>query len=171
MTFAEQVANFAQRTERRLAKTVSGAATKLAANIIKSTPIDLAFGLKGPSWAPWHDPTSVGEARGGWVAGFDANLNSPAERLDPSGESTSRNAGIVYAAYSPRAHMALYLVNTVEYIGKLEFGGYDEFNDDWRNKSLPTGFSFQAPYGMMHVNAKAWPSLVSNAARVSRTIR
>ena len=61
--FAQQVANFAQRTERRLAKTVSGAATKLATNIIKATPIDLPFGM--------HDPDSVGQARGGWVAGFD----------------------------------------------------------------------------------------------------
>jgi hypothetical protein len=87
--FAQQVANFAQRTERRLAKTVSGAATKLATNIIKATPIDLPFGM--------HDPNSVGRARGGWVAGFDTNLNSNAYRLDPTGEATSRDAAANYA--------------------------------------------------------------------------
>jgi hypothetical protein len=160
--FAEQVANFAQRTERRLARTVSGAATKLATNIIKATPIDQPFGM--------HDPNSVGRARGGWVAGFDTNLNSNAYRLDPTGEATSRDAAANYALYSPRVHTTLYLVNTVGYIGKLEFGGYD-FDNERRVKTLPSGFSFQAPYGMMRVNAKAWPSLVSNAARVARTVR
>ena len=169
MTFAEQVAKFAQRTERRLAKTISGAATKLASNIVMGTPIDLPSGPAGPSRPPWHDPKTIGRARGGWVAGFNPNLVSPTGRLDPSGQSTSRDAGLVYATYSPRTHTTLYLVNTVEYIGKLEFGGYEFANP---NKTLPSGkISFQAPYGMMHVNVKAWPSLVSNAARVSRTVR
>ena len=168
MNFAEQVSKFTQRTERRLARTVSGAATKLATNIIKATPIDLEYGPKGKSWL--YDPKTVGRARGGWVAGFDTNLNSNDFRLDPTGEATTRDAAARYAAYSPRLHMTLYLVNTVGYIRKLEFGGYD-FPDENRNKSLPTGFSFQAPYGMMHVNAKTWPALVSNAARMARTVR
>ena len=47
MNFAEQVSKFTQRTERRLARTVSGAATKLATNIIKATPIDLPSGIRG----------------------------------------------------------------------------------------------------------------------------
>lgn len=168
MNFAEQVSKFTQRTERRLARTVSGAATKLATNIIKATPVDLEYGPKGKSWP--YDPNTVGRARGGWVAGFDTNLNSNDFRLDPTGEATTRDAAARYAAYSPRIHMTLYLVNTVGYIRKLEFGGYD-FPDENRNKSLPTGFSFQAPYGMMHVNAKTWPALVSNAARMARTVR
>lgn len=168
MNFAEQVSNFTQRTERRLARTVSGAATKLATNIIKATPVDLEYGPKGKSWL--YDANTVGRARGGWVAGFDTNLNSNDFRLDPTGEATTRDAAARYAAYSPRIHMTLYLVNTVGYIRKLEFGGYD-FPDENRNKSLPTGFSFQAPYGMMHVNAKTWPALVSNAARMARTVR
>lgn len=171
MNFAEQVSKFTQRTERRLARTVSGAATKLATNIIKATPIDLPSGIRGLAWVPdYHDPKTVGRARGGWVAGFDTNLNSNDFRLDPTGEATTRDAAARYAAYSPRLHMTLYLVNTVGYIRKLEFGGYD-FPDENRNKSLPTGFSFQAPYGMMHVNAKTWPALVSNAARMARTVR
>lgn len=166
--FAEQVAKFAQRTERRLARTVSGAATKLATKIIKSTPIDLEYGPKGKSWL--HDPSSVGRARGGWVAGFDSNLNSNAYRLDPAGDATSRDAAATYALYSPRLHTTMYLVNTVGYIGKLEFGGYN-YTEEYRNKTLPSGFSFQAPYGMMHVNAKTWPSLISNAARMARTVQ
>lgn len=171
MNFAEQVSKFTQRTERRLARTVSGAATKLATNIIKATPIDLPSGIRGLAWVPdYHDPKTVGRARGGWVAGFDTNLNSNDFRLDPTGEATTRDAAARYAAYSPRLHTTLYLVNTVGYIRKLEFGGYD-FPDENRNKSLPTGFSFQAPYGMMHVNAKTWPALVSNAARMARTVR
>lgn len=162
MTFAEQVSGFTQRAELRLARTVSGAATKLATNIIKATPIDLPFGL--------HDPNSVGRARGGWVAGFDTNLNSNAYRLDPTGGATSRDAAAAYVAYAPRAHMTLYLVNTVGYIGKLEFGGYD-FDNERRVKTLPSGFSFQAPYGMMRINTKTWPALVTNAARIARTVR
>lgn len=168
MTFAEQVLGFTQRAERRLARTVSGAATKLAANIIKATPIDLEFGPKGQSFL--FDSNSVGRARGGWVAGLDTNLNSNNTPLDPTGDATSRNAAASYAAYSPRVHMTLYLVNTVGYIGKLEFGGY-KFPDENRNKSLPSGFSFQAPYGMMRVNIKTWPALVTNAARIARTVR
>jgi len=162
MTFAEQVTAFSQRTERRLARTVSGAATKLATNIVKATPIDLPFGM--------HDPNSVGRARGGWVAGFDSNLTSNDTGLDPNGARTISVASQMYAVYSPRVHTTLYLVNTVGYIGKLEFGGY-KFADDRRVKTLPTGFSFQAPYGMMRVNAKTWPALVSNAARMARTVR
>lgn len=169
MTFAEQVTAFSRRTERRLARTVSGAATKLATNIIKATPIDLEYGPKGISYA--YDAGSVGQARGGWVAGFDTNLNSNADRLDPTGEATSRDAATTYAAYAPRVHKTLYLVNTVGYIGKLEFGGYKDIPDEARNKTLSTGFSFQAPYGMMRVNAKTWPVLVSNAARTARMVR
>lgn len=171
MTFAEQVLGFTQRAERRLARTVSGAATKLATNIIKATPIDLPSGIRGLAWVPdFHDPDTVGRARGGWVAGLDTNLNSNNTPLDPTGDATSRNAAASYAAYSPRVHMTLYLVNTVGYIGKLEFGGY-KFPDENRNKSLPSGFSFQAPYGMMRVNIKTWPALVTNAARIARTVR
>jgi len=162
MTFAEQVAKFAQRTERRLAKTVSGAATKLASNIVMGTPIDLPFGM--------HDPGSIGRARGGWVAGFDTNLTSNNTPLDPNGAPTVQKIAQTYSLYSPRIQTTLYLVNTVGYIGKLEFGFY-RFADELRVKTLPSGFSIQAPAGMMRVNAKEWGTTVSNAARVSRTVR
>ena len=164
MTFAEQVANFAQRTERRLAKTVSGAATKLASNIVMATPIDQN---------PTHDENSVGEARAGWVAGYSAEIRSIPNLLDPVGNATVARIGQVFSTYSPRTQRELYLVNSVSYAPLLEFGGYKApmYPIINREKTLPTGFSFQAPYGMMHVNAKAWPSLVSNAARVSRTVR
>lgn len=162
MTFAQQVAGFTQRAERRLARTVSGAATKLASNIVMATPIDLPQGM--------HDPGSVGRARGGWVAGFDTNLTSNDTSLDPVGGATVQKIAQTYALYAPRTQTTLYLVNTVGYIRKLEFGGYN-FPDENRVKTLPTGFSIQAPQGMVRVNAKAWPALVSNAARVSRTVR
>lgn len=164
MTFAQQVAGFTQRAERRLARTVSGAATKLASNIVMATPIDQN---------PTHDESSVGEARAGWVAGYSAEIRSIPNLLDPVGNATVARISQVFSTYSPRTQNAMYLVNSVSYAPLLEFGGYKPptYTIINREKTLPTGFSIQAPQGMVRVNAKAWPALVSNAARVSRTVR
>lgn len=160
MTFASDLTAFVARTERRLAKTVSVATVKLASKIIYGTPIDLPFGK--------HDPESVGEARGGWFVSV-GGAASPTG-LDQNGAATVARITAAMAAYSPRNSTGFTLGNNVPYIVTLEKGGYD-YPDENRLKSLPTGYSFQAPHGMMAINTPQWPIYVQGAAQIARTVK
>lgn len=161
MTFASDVQAFVRKAENRLKDVVVESVYALSMRIVLDTPVDAEFGPP-PDYRPARfDPDSVGEARGGWVAGINgAPRASPS--LDPEGRITNQKNYIVYKSYSPRRDVTLNLYNNVPYISDLEYGRY-VFED--RVKTLPNGYSFQAPAGMARINVGQWGSIIANAKR------
>jgi hypothetical protein len=159
--FAQQVLKFTKLTENRLRTVVIESVAKLATKVVKATPIDLPVG--------WHDPNSVGYARGGWCVSFNGPSSRLTGRLDPSGEDTITKIRSELQNYRITSHSTVHLNNNVPYIGTLEFGGYIDFVN--RLKSTPEGFSTQAPAGMARLSSFLWPTFVNSAVSISRVIK
>lgn len=159
MTFASDVRAFVRKAENRLKDVVVESVYALSTRIVLDTPVDSEFGPP-PDFEPaWFDPDSVGEARGGWVAGING-VSRSAPALDPDGRLTNQKNYITYKSYSPRRDTSLNLFNNVPYIRMLEYGGYAFTN---RVKSTADGYSYQAPRGMARINVGQWGSIVVNA--------
>jgi hypothetical protein len=154
MTFESDVKRFVELVERRLKNVVSNSMYALSTKIVLQTPVDTPYGPNG-EFPVWFDANSVGEARGGWVAGKNGSTRTSAS-LDPEGGATNTKNQAVYQTYNPRIDVSLSLSNDVSYIGDLEFGRYEYPNPI---KSVG-GYSFQAPTGMMRINTRQWPSIV-----------
>jgi hypothetical protein len=169
MTFKADIEKFVNSVERRAKHVVAGAATSLAADIIKKTPVDQRTGPNGET-PVWYDSSSVGEARGGWRVSINAPDFSKTGSLDEDGNATIEQAARGFYQYNVKRDHSLYLSNGVDYIGILENGGYDEYI---RNpiKSTESGFSYRAPQGMMKIHTNNWPRYVRTALSNSRGIR
>lgn len=160
MTFTRDITKFVKNTEIRLAAAVVKSVYEMSSQIIKATPIDLPFG--------WHDPESVGYARGGWNVSFDGPNRRLTGRLDPSGEETIAAVRRALSGYRIRTHSSIHINNSVSYVPILEFGGYQNFVT--RLKSTDAGYSSQAPVGMVRVTTFMWPTFVNKAVATARFI-
>jgi hypothetical protein len=158
MTFASEVRRFTELAERRLKTIVVRSVYQLSANIVYQTPVDSQFGPNG-EFPVWYDPSSVGTARGGWTARVSGRvLSSPTD--DPMGNPTVNAMLAAFQTYDPRRDTSLGLVNNVPYIRLLEYGGYN-FVNPIKTVGSPL-YSYQAPQGMVRINAQQWGSIVAN---------
>jgi len=158
MTFSTDISRFVKNAEKKLRDTVVNGVLQLSTQIVMKTPVDAPYG--------WHEPESVGEARGGWTVSFDGAESSPTGRLDPSGVETLAKIKSKLRSYRIRTHSSIHLNNSVPYIQTLEYGGY---NFRKRIKSTPEGFSTQAPAGMVRIALSQW-SLFATAKATSRMV-
>ncbi len=165
MTFKTDIEKFVKTAQSRLKNTAIEAVYELSERIVYQTPIDVDYGPSGTEGMPiWHDPRSVGDAKGGWVAGINGLARTNPQR-DPEGSSTNRANYSVYLSYNPLIDKSLNLFNNVPYIRDIEFGHY-RFADPVKSVG---GYSFQAPKGMARINIKRWGTIVGRAARRART--
>lgn len=162
MTFKADIEKFIANVEKRAKAVIGGAASNLAADIIKKTPVDQPTGPNGET-PVWYDSASVGEARGGWRASINAPDFSRTGSLDEDGSSTSQQASREFYQYNVRRDHSLYLANGVEYISFLENGGYVPPRINNHIKSTESGFSYQAPQGMMKIHTNNWSRYVKSA--------
>jgi hypothetical protein len=161
MTFKADIEKFIANVEKRAKTVVSGAATNLAADIIRKTPVDQPTGPNGET-PVWYDSASVGEARGGWRASINTPDFSATGALDEDGGSTIQQVSRGFYQYNVKRDHSLYLSNGVEYIGILENGGYSDFIQN-PIKSTESGFSYQAPQGMMKIHTNNWSRYIKSA--------
>ncbi len=162
MSFKSDIDKFVKLAGQRLKNTVVEAVYELSERIVHQTPVDSLFGPNGETGV-WYDADTVGEAKGGWVAGING-LARTKPSLDPEGVVTNRNNYQVYLTYNPRIDRSLNLMNSVPYVRQLEFGGYRFANPV---KTIG-GYSYQAPQGMARINIKRWGTIVGRAARRAR---
>lgn len=157
MTFQSDVRKFVEIAERRMKAVVANSMYTLSTRIVNKTPVDSEYG-PNDEFPVWYDPSSVGEARGGWVAGING-VTRTSKSLDPNGGATNTKNQAVYQTYNPRIDLSLNLSNDVEYIRDLEFGGYN-FRNPVKTTGTSQAYSFQAPAGMMRIHARQWRSIV-----------
>jgi hypothetical protein len=153
LTFSADISKFIKSAEKKLRDAVVNGVFRLSTKIVQTTPVDAPYG--------WHDPESIGEARGGWFISFDGPSSQATNRLDPSGEVTLAKIKSQLRGYRIRTHNSIHLNNNVPYIGVLEYGGYNFLTP---LKSTADGYSTQAPHGMARLAALQWPTFVEAKA-------
>lgn len=129
MSFASDMQAFIKKTGGNADKAVRAVCLEVSKDIILATPVD------------------TGRARGNWQANIGSPDLSVNESTDKSGagsiakaEATSVNSpGNIY-----------YLTNNLPYIRTLEYGLYGT-GPGVTDKTKGTGFSIQAPSGMVRV--------------------
>jgi hypothetical protein len=165
MTFTDDIAKFVKTAERRLKKVVVDSTLSLSTVIIMRTPVDAPIG--------WHDPDSVGFARGSWYVSFNGYSTRGIGGNDPSGLNTVQKITTQLQRYNVREHTSIHINNNAPYIGLLEHGGYvpPAYNFQTRIKSTAEGYSTQAPAGMVRVNAPMWPVMVVKATVSARMVQ
>lgn len=97
-------------------------------------------------------PVDTGHARGGWRTGVGFPEMGGSGRLDPSGQTVSREIQEVCMRATVRD--VLFFVNTVEYIEALEYG-----------------WSGQAPEGMVRINVARVRSMVKRVIESAKEVR
>jgi hypothetical protein len=141
MSFSDDVARFAKRTNSSLDETGRGIALELFASVIKDTPAD------------------TGRARGSWQTTIGGPAVGNPRRAESAALSeVNRKTGQF------KMGSVIYLTSNLVYIGRLEFGTYGT-GPGATNKTTRDGFSVQAPYGMVRKNAARIQSIVSKAVR------
>ena len=145
MSFASDVAKFAAKVGKSVPDTMRSIALDLFESIIDDTPVD-----KGTARGNWQ--TSTGSPKGGVI-----------DRTGASGAISELKSVL------PRFgnDNTIYLTNNLPYIFTLEYGGYGR-GDGATEKTGGTGFSIQAPYGMVRKNAARIQSIVAKEARENK---
>ena len=141
--FALNVKQWIQSTKLNQDRVLRGIVAELAQQVVMRTPVD------------------NGMARGGWQAGVNSHPFNPTT-ADPAGQETLTD--IAAEARPAKMGDIVYLVNNIEYINMIEFGGWvppefvpGQFHKDtrpgpnhgkWNIRTTMEGFSIQAPQGM-----------------------
>ena len=160
MSFASDVSKFAKLTGKSIDQTGASIALELFSSIIKDTPAD------------------TGRARGNWQCSLDAPITSQvnaggapgSESPAPDGDGSEAKKAIAdvrNTAIKFIGGTTIYLTNNLPYIWSLEYGGYGR-GDGATEKTGGTGFSIQAPAGMVRKNAARIQSIVAKAARENK---
>ena len=142
MSFAIDVAKFAAKVCKSVPDTMRGIALDLFESTIKDTP------------------SEQGTARGNWQTSIGSPKTGVTARTGDSGSIAELKSVL------PRFgnDNTIYLANNLPYIWTLEYGGYGR-GDGATNKTTRDGYSIQAPYGMVRVNAARIQSIVAKAVR------
>lgn len=122
---------------------------ELADRIIRQTPVD-----------DTEDRDSY-VARGDWT-GQTSFPPGPVNRSDMSGATAKADIIKSVTSWYPSLGAKFYIVNHHKYIVKLEYGEYHFRN---RVRTTDAGFSTQAPFGIVRINAGEWPFIVEEKAR------
>jgi hypothetical protein len=142
MSFASDVAKFAQKAGKSVDETGRTIVLELFGIIIQDTPAD------------------TGRARGNW----QTTIGSPASgEISRAGEDGAL-ADLEREVGSFGAGKTIYLANNLPYAWKLEYGGYGT-GPGSTEKTTRDGYSVQAPYGMVRKNVARIQSIVKKAAQ------
>ncbi len=169
MTFAAQINSFEQKYEKRCTTLLKKVSLDLFRKVVLKTPVD------------------TGRARGNWMVGINSIPTKTQLKIDKKPMSRIVH-DVSYAKFGDNVA----LTNSVNYIGKLEYGGYPKSPKygSWHKgdkgvrrggkkkgrlgyyeiKSVE-GFSYQAPHGMVRVSiAEYIPTLNKAVSLVKQDI-
>ena len=142
MSFASDMEAYAKKAGASLEETTRAVALELFGSVIKDTPVQ------------------TGRAKGNWQTTIGVPASGEVDRLGD--QAALSELGAVAGKFG--AGQTIYLTNNLPYIGKLEYGGYGT-GPGATEKTNGTGFSVQAPAGMVRKNVARIQSIVSKAAR------
>ena len=136
-TFSVQVAQFADKTTKRIDEVVGNVVVEISRRVDMLSPVgDATYWLSPP-------PAGYigGHFRANWQLGVDVRPVGEIAGVDPSGSATQ---GRIFAAVPDEASgHVFWLANNAPYAQRLE-----------------DGYSRQAPMGMVGLTATAFPQIV-----------
>lgn len=141
LSFAQQVALYAEKVGASLDETGRAIALELFGSVVKDTPVD------------------TGRARGNWQASIGAPVTT--QGFDDEGAAVAK---IKTQVAQFKMGSVIFLTNNLPYAGVLEFGLYGT-GAGATNKTTRDGYSIQAPYGMVRKNAKRMRGRIGRIAR------
>jgi len=125
ISFAKQMESYRKKYEKRMVLLHKKVSTDLFRKPIEMTPV------------------KEGRAKGNWTLGIN---NIPTEEIDVVDKYGSKTMTKVIAGLENlKLGDTSVLANSVPYIGKLEYGGYND------GPKTSGGFSIQAPQGMVRI--------------------
>jgi hypothetical protein len=145
MSFASDVAKFAEKVGKSVPDTMRAIALDIFEPIIKDTPVE------------------QGTAQGNWQASIGTPKNGVIARTGEGGAIAELKS--VLPSFG--IDNTIYLTNNMPYINKLEYGGYGT-GPGATNKTTRDGYSIQAPYGMVRKNVARIRSIVAKEARKNK---
>ena len=133
------LSKYAKNKEHEIAEVRKSYACALYSSIVKKTPVD------------------TGRARGNWniSVGHDVTTTT---------ENTTQQFQSVAQVPEPKGDESIYISNNIEYITKLEYGGYPKNPKGGSGKTV-NGYSKQAPEGMVGVTLANSENIFNSAVR------
>ena len=145
MSFSADIETFAKKTGSSVDETLRATALELFGSVIKDNPVD------------------TGRAKGNWQTSIGSPASGEVDRLGDSAALAEMRS--VTAQFS--AGKTIYLTNNLPYIWKLEYGGYGT-GPGATEKTNGTGFSIQAPAGMVRKNVARIQQIVAKEAKANK---
>lgn len=142
MTFAADIAKFAQKTNQSLDRVIRGFCAQLSTEIIQRTPVD------------------TGRLRGSWIP----SINSPSTAEGTPDKSGAGVIGKVDSVAAGAVGNVFYLVNNLPYAPVAEYGLWGT-GPNATAKTGGTGYSIQAPQGMVRVSVQLATKLLNDAVK------
>lgn len=156
--FALDMQKWIDKTKLRADTVVSKVLLDISTSIVLATPVD------------------TGRARANWQFGVDVIPDGVIDSADAGklrGDLRT-SSGIVGSSslvkltqqiVQVKAGHIHYLVNNLPYINMLEYGGYGRYGNPERatGKTTPTGYSTQAPNGMVRITVVRYIEFVNKA--------
>jgi len=144
MGLAGDLRKFGIKSKEKLSKVHRGASLQLGADVTIGTPVRL--GTARFNWQP-----SINNPASGVLDGKDLSGQLAIARLKAELEQVQLG-------------QPFYFVNNLPYIYTLEYGGYGT-GPGATDKTNGTGYSIQAPNGMLRINVLRWNGIVRAVAR------
>lgn len=141
MSFTSDLKLFAKQTDQKIETVVRVAALKVFTKVVLRTPVD------------------EGQLRGNWQPSLNRPKSGKKSNKDSSGSKTIR--GIKSVIGNHKAGQAVYLVNNMPYARVVEEGLYNHAT----KRTTASGFSSQAPKGMVRVTVAEFQSIVAKEVR------
>lgn len=137
-----------------------------AAAVVKATALDMFAQIT------YRTPVDTGRARANWQVSFGTPNSSVTQSVDDSRISTNASQSVKTKAFQARQgdkiitwkQGDIWLSNNLPYISRLEYGTYGK-GAGATAKTGGTGFSIQAPAGMLRITVREFQSYVDKAVR------
>ena len=136
MSFSLDIRKFAEKSAANTNDVIAGTCLDLSRRIILRTPVDTGQ-------ARWNWQASISNPATGKLSGND---KSGAKRISEVSVTSANAPGNIF-----------FLTNNMPYINKLEYGGYPSPSSTGKTAS---GYSTQAPSGMVRVTIREFNSIV-----------
>jgi hypothetical protein len=143
MSFASDIAKFAQKTGQKIDRAIVSACYQISEAIVSITPVD------------------KGTAKGNWIP----TVNNPSSAiLDIQDKTGNATLAKIRSVTMNAPGNIYYLVNNLPYIRVLEYGLYGT-GQGATYKTAGTGYSIQAPQGMVRINVQNFQAALRKAVQ------
>ena len=143
MSFAADLEKWAKKTGQKTDRAIVSVCYQISEAIVMGTPVD------------------TGRARGNWIPTVNNPSSAQLTIDDKTGAMALSKIGAVTMTAPGNVY---YLVNNLPYIRTLEYGMYGT-GPGATDKTAGTGYSIQAPQGMVRINVQNFQAAIRKAVQ------